>query len=251
MGQIKIKKPKAICFDITGTVARESFVEKTLLPYFSLAYNVYLENNWTKPECQDCVKQLAKAADQDQMAPKIASSGEKKNIISQVCKYIDYCLEKNCETRAFAIFRFHVWFDGYDRGKLTTPVYSDVAVTLQKWKSKENINLYILSNGWTEASKKFMAQTSHGDLNLVIDEHFDTSLGSLHNSSTFVKFAEKINQKPEDVLFLTKSAEEGKAAQSAGFNVILVLTRGSAVDAALKICKDIPIARIFTDIDFI
>lgn len=251
MGQIKIKKPNAICFDISGTLARESFVEKILLPYFNLAYNVYLENNWTKSECKDCVKQLAETADKDSMAPKIAATGEKKDIIPQVCKYIEYCLEKNCETRAFAIFRFNVWFDGYDRGKLTTPVYSDVAVTLQKWKNKQNINLYILSNGWTEASKKFMSKTSHGDLNLVIDDHFDTSLGPLQDPSTYLKVAQKINQKPEDILFLTKSVEEGKAAQNAGFNVVLVLTRGTAVDAALKICKDIPIARIFTDIDFI
>ncbi|KAH7640102.1 enolase-phosphatase E1 [Dermatophagoides farinae] len=276
MVQVKVKKPNAVLFDIAGTVARESFVEKLLIPYFKVAYRVYLENNWSKPECAEAVKKLAEAAEKDSKAPKIQMGSSKKNnsqssvssssmkspsttvsrnrkkdAIEQVCRYIQYCMDNEKETKAYAFFRFQVWFDGYDRNKLSTPVYSDVAITVQRWKNTKAIKLYILSNGWAEASRKFMSKTSHGDLNLVIDDHFDTSIGPLLNPETFTKVAAKIGQSLADVIFLTKSAEQGKAAKQAGMNVILVLTHGPAVDQALEICRDIPIARTFTDIEFV
>ncbi|OTF73016.1 enolase-phosphatase E-1-like protein [Euroglyphus maynei] len=272
MVQVKVKKPNAVLFDIAGTVARESFVEKLLIPYFKVAYRVYLENNWSKSECKDAVKKLAEAAEKDSKAPKIQIDGnssggsnasvkspstssisrnQKKDAIQQVCRYIQYCLDNEKENKAYAFFRFQVWFDGYDRNKLSTPVYSDVAITVQRWKNNKAIKLYILSNGWSEASKRFMSKTSHGDLNLVIDDHFDTSIGTLLNPETFTKVAATIGQRPADVVFLTKSAEQGKAAKQAGMNVILVLTHGAAVDQALEICRDIPIARTFTDIEFV
>ncbi|KAF7494124.1 Enolase-phosphatase E1 [Sarcoptes scabiei] len=250
---IKVKKPKAVLFDISGTVARESFVEKILIPYFKIAHRVYMENTWQKPECQECIKQLAEMAQKDVNAPKInlACCDDKKTMIDQVCQCIDYCLVNNKEGKAFANFRFKVWFDGYERQKLTTPVYSDVAVTIQRWKCNQNVKLYVLSNGWTEASKRFMSKTSHGDLNLVIDDHFDTSMGSLLDPQTFQKVAQIIRQRPEDVIFLTKSPEEAIAARKAGLNVVLVLTHGAAVDAALELVQDIPIVRTFTEIEFI
>ena len=62
---------------------------------------------------------------------------------------------------------------------------------------------------------------------------------------------EAVKLPPTDVAFLTKSPEEGKAARDAGLNVILVLTHRASVDVALQICKDIPIARTFTEIEFV
>ncbi|OTF77843.1 hypothetical protein BLA29_000124 [Euroglyphus maynei] len=248
---VKVKQPKVILFDISGTVARESFVEKILEPYFKIAFQVYMENAWLKEEWQDCLRNLSIVAERDSKAPKIDLSKEKSDIIKEATKYIEYCLENNHEPRAFVMFRFLVWFDGYERNKIKTPVYSDVAVTMQRWKLNQNIRLYVLSNGWKEATRKFMSDTSHGDLNAIIEGHFDNSIGSLENPETYLKVAQSIQEKPGDqILFLTKSALEGKAAQRAALNVILVLTRTHTVDEAMEICQDIPIARSFTDIEF-
>ena len=43
MVQVKLKKPAAVIFDFSGTAARETFVEKYLLPYFKVAYKAYFE----------------------------------------------------------------------------------------------------------------------------------------------------------------------------------------------------------------
>mgnify|MGYP002716572349 FL=1 len=129
---VKIKRPKAILFDISGTVARESFVEKILQPYFKIAYQVYMDNAWNKQEWQDCLRQLSIVAERDMKAPKIELTKEKSDIIKEATKYIEYCLENNHEPKAFVMFRFLVWFDGYERNKIKTPVYSDVAVTMKR-----------------------------------------------------------------------------------------------------------------------
>lgn len=122
---------------------------------------------------------------------------------------------------------------------------------IQKWKTELQLKLYILSNGWTEATKKFMSKTSHGDLGALIDGHFDTSLGPLKETGTYRKLIESIKEDPKEITFLTKSAAEGKAAKEAGLNVILVLTHTSTVEAVSQSCKDIPIARSFTQVEFI
>ncbi|KAI2805334.1 hypothetical protein RDWZM_008633 [Blomia tropicalis] len=253
MVQVKLKKPAAVLFDFSGTCARETFVEKYLMPYYKVAFRPYLENNWSKDECKEDVKGLTAAASGDSAANiKIDSSGSKKEQVDALCKYIEYCEENKKVNKAYCMFRFHVWFDGYDKGKVQTPVYSDVAVHIQKWHCDLKIKLFILSNGWADATKKFMSRTSHGDLNILIESHFDTSLGSLTDTNTYKKVIGKVNEKPASIVFLTKSAEEGKAAKDAGLTVILVLTHGKAVEAAEEMCKekDIPIARSFTQIEF-
>ena len=252
MVQVKIKKPAAVIFDFSGTAARESFVEKYLLPYFQTAKKAYFEANWSKDECKEDVKALAAVAAKDPGAPKIDTSAGKQEQINSLAKYVDYCGEAKKEgSKAFIMYRFHVWFDGYERGKLQTPVYSDVAVHIQKWHLDLKVKLFIMSNGWAEATKRFMSKTSHGDLAMLIEDQFDTSLGSLTKPETYKKLIGKIKEDPKEVVFLTKSPEEGKAAKTAGLNVVLVLTHSDAVDAAQEMCKDIPIARSFTQIEFI
>ncbi len=68
---VKVKKPLAVVFDFCGTAARDTFVEKTLQPYFKLAYKAYFEANWSKEECQADAKALAAVAAKDAAAPKV------------------------------------------------------------------------------------------------------------------------------------------------------------------------------------
>lgn len=144
-----------------------------------------------------------------------------------------------------------MWFDGYKRGKLETPVYSDVAIQIKRWRCDFGIKLYVFSNGWTEATKRFMAKTSHGDLNLLIDDHFDNTQGPLTNPATFQKILQTIEMEPSRVLFLTKSVEEGKAAKRAGLKVVLVMTHRRTI--ARLSDKDLDtwqIIRTFNELSF-
>jgi len=249
---VKVKKPQAVLFDLCGTAVHETFVEKVLKPYYQVAYKAYFEVNWEKEECQADVKALAKTAARESF--KIDVKAEQKEQIEQLAKYAEK-VDKSGNAQnnvAYVIYRFHVWFDGFERGKITTPVYSDVAVHIQKWCSAK-IKLYIVSNGWAEATKRFMSKTSHGDLTALIADEFDPTIGPLTSAGTFKKILDKIKEKPEEVIFLTKVPAEGKAAKEAGMGVILVITHNKGVDTAKEEVigeQEIPIARSFTQIEF-
>ena len=96
-----------------------------------------------------------------------------------------------------------------------------------------------------------MQKTSHGDLSELITDQFDTTMGSLTDPATYKKLIGKVKEDPKEILFLTKSPPEGKAAKAAGLNVVFVLTHSNAADEVSDTCKDIPIARSFTQIEFI
>src|SRR5699024_3448585 len=106
--QIKVKKPTAILFDISGTAARESFVEKILIPYFKIAAKTYIENNWGKSEMETDAKALSKASVKDSEAPKIDTEAPKSQQIEQLNTYVQYCIDKGKDNKALAVFRFHV-----------------------------------------------------------------------------------------------------------------------------------------------
>ena len=127
-----------------------------------------------------------------------------------------------------------------------------MAIQLQKWRNDEGVKLHVFSNGWAEATKRFLARTNHGDLNLLIEDHFDTSLGSLTEEATYTKVLEKLKLPPNAVLFLTKSAEEGRVATKVGLLVVLVLTHRRNIEKLSEADRAaMPRVRSFNEIEFI
>ncbi|XP_017494780.1 PREDICTED: enolase-phosphatase E1-like, partial [Rhagoletis zephyria] len=240
MANVKIKNPDAVIFDY-NTIVSNAFVENQLMPYFETAHEAYFDANWSKEECQADLKALAAAAAEDAAAPKVDLTAPKQAQIDAVNNIITF---SNLLTNSF-----HVWFDGYKRGKITTPVYSDVAVHIQKWATE--LKLYVLSNSWAEASRKFLQKTSNGDLNALIVKQFDTTLGQLTSPATYQNLIAKTKDQPANTVFLTMGIDEAKAAKAAGLQVVLVLTHSEEVDAITDTVSDIPIARSFTQIEFV
>lgn len=71
----------------------------------------------------------------------------------------------------------------------------------------------------------YLSKTSHGDMNLLISDHFDAGdFGPLNKTATYEKLVKSIKVDPEDVLFLTHSGPEGFAAKKAGLSVLLIAT---------------------------
>lgn len=101
---------------------------------------------------------------------------------------------------------------------------------MKKWRCDYEIQLYVLSHGWAEANRVFLSRTNQGDMSLLIDDYFDSSLGLLNEASTYHSVLEKIKQKPHDVLFLTKSLPAMKAAKSIGIYSVLVITYRNMIE---------------------
>ena len=250
MGQLKVPKPKAIIMDLAGTAVKTAFIDKILMPYIKDNVKAYVEEKWSDTNVKKDIEALRKEAAKDESGVKIAAPEAPVPEQQQsVVDYVTQCTDSKKESKALSRFRFHMWFDGYEKGKITTPVYSDVGIQIKKWKDLD-IKLYVLSNSWVEGTKKFLSKTSQGDLNLMIDGHYDTSEGSLTDKETYTKLVGKIGQTADQVLFLTKSAEEAKAAKEANLPIILVLTHRKNIEKLTEDEKTFPRIRSFNELDF-
>lgn len=250
MPTLVVKEPKVIIMDMLGTAVKLGFIEKILLPYVKQNITEYLKEKWDDKRVRKDVEKLRKEATKEESSVQIAAANAPvAEQQESVANYVNQALDMKKESSGIQMFRFNMWFDGYKRQKLKTPIYSDVAIAVKKWKDK-NIKCYVLSNGWKEANKKFLSNTSHGDLNLMIDGHFDTSEGGLEDKETYSKIAGKIGEPVSECLFLTKSGKEGLAAQSAEMPVVLVLTHRKNIEKLAEDEKSLPRVRTFNELEF-
>ena len=250
MPVLVVKEPKVIIMDMLGTAVKLGFIEKILLPFVKTNVKEYVVEKWSdkkfRKDCDKLRKESAKPDNTVKIAALDAPVAEQQESISN---FVLSSMEMKKESSALQNFRFNMWFDGYKKKKVKTPVYSDVAIQLKKWKDM-GIKIYILSNGWKEANKTFFSHTSHGDLNLMIDDHFDSSDGSLDSKETYSKIATKLGQPVDDCLFLTKSGKEGLVAKEAGMRIVLVLTHRKNIEKLSEEEKGLPRIRTFNDLEF-
>lgn len=247
---LKVKRPRAILFDIIGTIAKTSFIDRTLLPYIRTHIRIFLEENWSNPSVQIDIENLRQQSKCETNAPMIPIEGEPALIIDSVIAYVHHALEHNNESKAMITLRLHMWFDAFQRERLMMPVYSDAAEQLNRWHHDYGIVMYVLSNGWSQATKRFLSRTNYGDLNNLIEEHFDTSIGDITKSYTFERIVRLINEPAEQVLYLTKNAIEGRAALNAGLNAILVMTHRRTIDMLDDEAKKMTRVRTLNDLQF-
>lgn len=233
---IYIRRPKAIVFDILGTASKSGFLEKILFPYFKENLDHFLSTHWTR---RDFIKLYAKILDQSvefnkqEPATPVLLPHESPNARGSLLAFINFVTDNGVNSTAVTQLRFKVWFEGYQQDKLRTPIYSDVPMQMRKWFS-EGIKFHVFSNTWTEAQKTLLRKTNHGDLTNMISGNYDNEFGSLTDTEVWRRFCAKINENPADVLFLTKSIVEGRAASEAGLTVVLVLTHRHNVKAIAK-----------------
>lgn len=104
----------------------------------------------------------------------------------------------------------YLWIKGYQNGDYTAPLFPDVAPQLKAWHAAGK-SLAIFSSGSVDAQKLFFQYTGTGearsateDLNYLITDYFDTvNAGPKTERQSYVKIAEKLGKKCEDVLFLS------------------------------------------------
>ena len=96
MVQLRLAKPKAIIFDMSGTVAKTFFIEKVLVSYIRSNMKEYLDAKWDDNELQKDVERLRKQSTKEEgsgsakIADKSASDEEvKESVINNVTWHLD------------------------------------------------------------------------------------------------------------------------------------------------------------------
>lgn len=105
MAPIKVKKPEAIFFDLSGTATKSYFTDKILFPYIKQNCLTFLQNNWDNQVLQRDVERLREQSKND--GPLIANfNSDRSEIQDSICKYVCQSLDELRDNDAINIFRF-------------------------------------------------------------------------------------------------------------------------------------------------
>lgn len=142
MAPLKVRKPAAVMFDLITTTTKSFFMDQMLFPYIRKNCKSYLVNNWSNEVLQADVTLLRKAAAADKGAPPIdPPTAEASAQQTSTSRYIIYALDNLKDSEGMTQFRFHIIFDGYNKGHLETPLYGDVALQIHHWTVEDKVRI--------------------------------------------------------------------------------------------------------------
>jgi enolase-phosphatase E1 len=201
---------RQILTDIMGTCVHNDFV-KTISRYFAENAVDYLTH--APPNALAIVDTVA------------AENGLHSR--EQVVSYIFDQLKLRNLRPDFMAFMGMVDKEGYKAGKLIAPVFDDVPRAFERWQ-KNNQNVSVYSQGSAQEQVDIFMNTSLGDLTGNISGYFGTDkFGKKDQADSYKRIADAMQSDPRNIRFLSDRLEELDAADSAGYNSILVIRPGN------------------------
>ena len=203
---------KVILVDIEGTISPISFVKEVMFPYSKKKLEEFLKNNFEKPEIKEIISEIEKIVG-------------KKLSLDEVIEILKKWIDEDKKITPLKEIEGYIWEEGFKTGELKAPLFEDAYNKLKEWKDK-GYKIYIYSSGSVKAQKLFFSHSIYGNILNLFNGHFDTKIGNKKEKNSYLRIAQEIGAKPEDIIFLSDSLEEIKAAKEAGLQVIKVSRDG-------------------------
>jgi len=227
--KVTIPKPQAIVLDFLSTAIKAGFIEKGLYAYVRKHGRSIIAQKWNDSQFKELCAKVRRQTRRDRRSnedvPAIPErtapmEEQQEGIYNSIIWYLD----NKRETSAHYKIKFAMYEVGFQNGSLKSHVYQDVERNLKRWHAM-GIKIFIYSNAWVKSQKMFMEKTQHGELDSCITGYFDTSdIGEPTSVESFQKLIEKTGVPPDQMVFLTKGANEGVAARAAGIRALLVIS---------------------------
>ncbi len=216
-----------VIFDIEGTTTPITFVQDTLFPYASNNVKDYLTDSWSTSKTVEDVKQLISQAESDKSDNTLGAPVITNNSIEEISAYVQWCISKDRKIGSLKQLQGHIWEKGYESGKLSSVVYSDVPLYFQRLVSS-GIKIGIYSSGSREAQKLLFKHSNFGDIRKYISCYFDTKIGNKRDCNSYKEILLSLGvDTPSKVVFITDIYEEAVAAEEAGLTSIISIRPGN------------------------
>lgn len=206
---------RAVVTDIEGTTSSISFVHDVLFPY-------------ARAHLPDYVRTHA-AALGDILAAVGVEEGRGPLSIDDCVAVLLQWIDEDRKATPLKTLQGRVWAQGYAQGAFKGHVYGDVPPNLKKWRGA-GIGLYVYSSGSVAAQRQIFGFSEQGDLTPLFSGYFDTTTGGKKQAASYEKIAQSIELAPAQILFLSDSADELKAAEAAGWQVLGLTRPGIEAD---------------------
>jgi enolase-phosphatase E1 len=229
-----------ILLDIEGTTCPVSFVSDVLFPYANREVERYLERHQHLDDVRRLIEELllhwqreedgeAQALLRRHGSPLSAwtSAGGDENSpgspqtsrVQVLLPYLRWLIEKDRKVTAWKELQGRIWREGYGCGELQATLYPEVATTLQRWK-EEGLQLSVYSSGSVAAQQLLYGHCQAGDLRPLFSHWFDTRVGAKQESRSYQDILNILQMPASQVLFVSDSVAELKAASAVGMRVV-------------------------------
>jgi methionine salvage enolase-phosphatase E1 len=224
---IRLRKPNAIVMDVTGTIATKAFMTYSQESKDFLRSHIreYVSECWNKKELRLSVNFIKTEQDlrgcADGQPPiadtRVATQQQIEALISNILWRMDN--ERLKRSAALGLFHLYMSEWGYKKNFLRTPVYDDAPASLAKWKTADNIKVYI-ALGSANLLRSVFSQTSAGDLLPFIDGHMNLMNGSIKD---FTRLPELLKEPASRILFITRLPQDARLASRAEIRSVVVV----------------------------
>lgn len=215
---------KAILLDIEGTTTPIDFVHQTLFPFSKAKIGDYVQNHFS--EIKEEIRQLKTEYHKD-FTNQIYGRDFDRNSPESVAEYLKFLIEVDRKSTPLKSLQGKIWQEGYESGELKSVMFEDIPVALERWYSLGK-TIAIYSSGSVLAQKLIFKYSNYGDLGHFISGYFDTNIGHKRESQSYQNIAEKLQNRKQEILFISDVLEELEAAHSTGLDVILSERAGNA-----------------------
>jgi enolase-phosphatase E1 len=224
---------RAVVLDIEGTTTPIAFVHDVLFSYARSQVRNFLAEHYGSAELLSDLQQLREehAIDMKQnLQPPALVAGPRDAEIDSIVGYVNWLIDRDRKSTGLKSLQGKIWKQGYVDGTLKAELFADVAPALERWR-RAGINISIFSSGSSLAQKLLFAHSEAGDLTGLIDNYFDTRVGTKTDLESYRKIVKALRLPAQDALFISDVVAELDAAGAAGMQTLLCVRAGNQPQA--------------------
>ena len=212
---------RTILLDIEGTTTPIQFVHDVLFPFAKSKMLGYLADNFESLQSE--IDKLRVEHEKELAYTDHLNPASRKS----VAKYLAFLIDEDRKSTALKTIQGKIWKEGYESGKLTSPVFDDVPPAFERWNAT-GIIIAIFSSGSVLAQQLLFRYTDHGDLTPFISSYFDTNVGPKRDPKSYAAISAQLDVDPVDILFISDIISELDAARDAKLSTALAIRPGNA-----------------------
>ena len=220
---------RGVLLDIEGTTTPIAFVHEVLFSYARSQVRRFLMERFDSAEVLADLQQLREehAIDVKQnLHPPALKEELREAEIDSLAAYASWLIDRDRKSTGLKSLQGKIWQQGYNDGTLKAELFADVRPALERWR-RAGLKISIFSSGSSLAQKLLFAHTASGDLSGLIDNYFDTKVGSKTDAASYHRIASALLLPAQNVLFISDVVQELDAAGAAGMRTLLCVRPGN------------------------
>jgi enolase-phosphatase E1 len=215
---------RAVLTDLEGAAAPMTFMTETLTPLARNRLADFIAQHASDPEVEDALEETGR----------LLGGFDLK--LEEAQALLLRWMKQDRKATPLKTIQGLIWQEAYAAGSIKGEVYPDVADCLKSWASA-GLRLFVYSSNSELAQKLLLGHTPFGDLTVLFEGFFDTSVGQKIEPASYREICERLALPSPAVLVLSENEDELDAARSAGLATTRI-AREARVDSRHPVCAD-------------